>query len=69
MELELVPRELAFPDLWTLSFHLPTDTDRARTFDSITKLAAVVPVWNLYRRMSIEALPRLVDHIVERCLG
>lgn len=69
MRLERVPRELSFPDLWTLSFHLPTDKDRARTFGSIAELARVVPVWNLHRRLSIDTLPRLVDHIIERCLS
>jgi hypothetical protein len=68
MRLERVPMEAAFPDLWTLSFHFPTDSDRARCFGAITQLARAVPVWNLYRRMSFETLPRIVEHVVDTCL-
>jgi hypothetical protein len=68
MRMERVPRGSTFPDLWTLSFHFPTDEDRARAFGAITALAGAVPVWNLKRRLSYETLPQLVDHIVETCL-
>lgn len=68
MVLERVPPERSFPDLWTLSFHFPTDQDRTKLFDAITQIAREVPVWNLYRRLAIDTLPRLVEHIVTTCL-
>jgi hypothetical protein len=69
MVLERVPGERSLPDLWTLSFHFPTDLDRTRLFGAITHIARAVPVWNLYRRFAIDTLPRLVEHIVTTCLS
>jgi hypothetical protein len=34
-------------DLWLLSFHLPTDEDRARKFNQLVDLIDSVPVWEL----------------------
>jgi hypothetical protein len=55
----------AIPDLWTLNFHLPTDTDRARAFAGVADLASSVPVWNLVRPKRFDALARTVEAIVE----
>jgi hypothetical protein len=55
----------AIPDLWTLSFHLPTDADRARAFAGVADLASTVPVWNLVRPKRFDALGRTVETIVE----
>ncbi len=57
----------SLPDLWTLSFKLPEDEDRARCLRGVTGLAASVPIWNLNRRLSFQGLPKLVDAIVATC--
>lgn len=56
----------AIPDLWTLSFQLPTDADRARAFAGVADLASSVPIWNLARPKRFDALGRTVTAIVER---
>jgi hypothetical protein len=66
--MERLPRERAIPDLWALSLNLPTDRSRAHCFREVTTIAANVPVWNLYRRLSVEQLPETVDRIVTTCL-
>jgi hypothetical protein len=62
--MERLPREKAVPDLWALSLNLPTDESRADCFRGVTAIAARVPVWNLYRRLSVDQLPETVDRIV-----
>ena len=52
---EIDPAE-ALPDVWALSFKLPTDEDRTRAFASITRLLDVVPALNLRRPVQIGAL-------------
>jgi hypothetical protein len=58
--LEPVSAEEAIPDLWALSFSIPTDEDRARCFDAVTRLATTVPIWNLHRPMRYDLLPDVV---------
>lgn len=58
--LERVPPEEAIPDLWALSFSTPTDEDRRRCFDGVTRLAATVPIWNLHRALRYDALDEVV---------
>jgi hypothetical protein len=67
--LERVATERALPDLWTLSLKLPTDADYGRCFEATAALADAVPIWNLYRALRFETLPKLVERIVETCLG
>ena len=55
----------AVRDLWALSFRLPTDADRARCFTQVVDLARSVPVWNLYRPMTMRDLPATVDFVVD----
>lgn len=59
----LLPAEV-LPDLWTLSFKLPTDEDRARRFGDIVALANQVPIWNVYRELTFAALPGVIDTII-----
>jgi hypothetical protein len=68
IRIERIPAEQAFPDLWSLIFHLPYDEDRARCFSGIAELSRSVPIWNLYRRFSIEELPAVVDGLVSTCV-
>lgn len=58
---ERVEPGLAIPELWALAFKLPTDEDRARCFGAVTELAGSVPVWNLHRPLTWEALDEAVD--------
>jgi hypothetical protein len=57
------PVSRAIPDLWSLSFHLPTEEDRARTFAGVADLASGVEVWDLARPLRYEALPDTVAAI------
>jgi hypothetical protein len=54
----------AIRDLWSLSFRLPLDADRARCFAAVTDLVNAVPVWNLCYPRRIETLPAAVEEIV-----
>jgi hypothetical protein len=66
-EISLSPVELAdaIRDLWALTFHLHVDEHERRMFERLTDLAARIPVWDLRRPMTIEALDDTVDRIVE----
>lgn len=69
IRLERVSFTDALPDLWNLSFHLPTPESRARCFQAVVELAKAVPTWNLFRPLRYEGLPEAVDQIVEQCLA
>jgi hypothetical protein len=68
VRIELVPFDRALPDLWTLSFNLPTDEDRARCFSMITEVARQIPVWNLYRPLAFDNIPEVIDTVISTCL-
>jgi hypothetical protein len=67
--LDRVPAAAALPDLWALSFKLPTDEDRARSFRAIADVAASVPVWRLVRRMRYDEVDALIERLIATCLG
>ena len=54
----------AVRDLWSLSFRLPSEAEVARSFMAIADLVRSVPVWNLYRPLTIRDLPAAVDCVV-----
>jgi hypothetical protein len=64
LSLERVPAAEAIPELWTLSFRLPTEADRARCFKDVAGLADAVPVWNLARPLDLRSLAATVRYIV-----
>jgi hypothetical protein len=66
--MEQVRPQNAIPDLWSLGSGLPTDRHRAQVFHSVTQLAASVPIWNLYRPLSFDLLPSVIDRILSTCL-
>jgi hypothetical protein len=66
--LERVEPAEGVPDLWALSWKLPTDADRSRCFRGVASLAGSVPIWNLRRELRIDQLPEVVDMIVDTCL-
>ena len=57
----------ALQDLWALSFKLPTDDDRARSFAGVTQVADRVPIWNLQRRLRYDELDRVIDLVIDTC--
>jgi len=59
-----VPASRAIVDLWALSFHLPTEEERARTFAGVADLASGVEVWDLARPMRFDALADTLAAIV-----
>lgn len=61
--LERVAPEEAIPDLWALSFSIPTHEDRRRCFDGVTNLAARLPVWNLHRPMRYDVLDAVIQEL------
>jgi hypothetical protein len=61
--LERVPAAEAIPELWALSFKLPTEADRSRCFNDLAGVADAVPVWNLSRPLSLKHLPATVRYI------
>jgi hypothetical protein len=65
---QVVATGRSLPDLWALSLKLPSDADRARCFQATAALAGSVPVWNLYRPLEFEGLPRIVERVIDTCL-
>lgn len=47
--------------LWAVSFNLPTDEDRARSFTAVAELAAAIPTWSLTRRLAPDALRPTIE--------
>jgi hypothetical protein len=62
--LERVDPAESLRDLWALSFALPKPVERARCFDRLAALACGVPVWNLSRPLSLDALDGTVEALV-----
>lgn len=52
-------------DLWTVSFKLPTDDDRARCFRAVSALASSVKTWSLTRRRRLDDLRPTLDCLVD----
>jgi hypothetical protein len=57
----------AIPDLWTLAFRLPESDDRTRAFQQVAAFADRVPVWNLFRPLTMSGLPDVVATVAELC--
>jgi hypothetical protein len=64
--LEPLPSAETLRDLWPLTFGLPGEHNRARTFAGLVDLARSVPISNFYRPRRIEDLPRTVEYLVDR---
>ena len=69
VRLERMPSAQVVSHLWILSLHIPTETHKTRVFAGVAQLASQVPVWNLYRPMRLQELPRVVERISLTCLG
>lgn len=55
----------AVRDLWALSFNLPTEEDRRRSFRAVAALASGVAAWRLGRRLRLADLQASVEILVE----
>ena len=66
--LKPVPATAAIPDLWALSFRLPTAGGRAQAFGQLTRLAGTCPIWNLYRPARLDSLDATVARLVDLCV-
>lgn len=62
--LERVAPEQALPDLWTLSFKLSGDQDRARCFEHLAQVAAEVPIYNLRRALRPDTIGAVIETVV-----
>ena len=69
LSMERVSAADSLRDLWALSFTLPTDESKRRCFQSLTAIAASVPVWNVHRELRFDDLGSLVDRLVTAFLG
>jgi hypothetical protein len=67
IRLQRVETMEAIPDLWTLAFRLPESDDRSRAFQQVAAFADRVPVWNLFRPLTMSALPDVVATVAELC--
>jgi hypothetical protein len=67
IRLERVETMDAIPDLWTLAFRLPESDDRSRAFQQVAAFADRVPVWNLFRPVTMGGLPDVVATVAELC--
>jgi hypothetical protein len=61
--MERVEPTRALPDLWALSWRLPSTEDVIRCFDGITSLIDSIRIWNLYREPSLDGLDEVVSLI------
>jgi hypothetical protein len=63
--LRQVPSARAVPDLWALSFKLPTDESRSACFARVSDIASRVEVLDLERPLSIDGLDSVVRLVVD----
>lgn len=63
VRVEAVPWSEAVRELWPLSSRFPTRNGHAQCFQDLVDIAGRVPVWNLHRPLTFEALPTTVDFI------
>jgi hypothetical protein len=61
--LQRVPPERAVPDLWSLSFVLPNDASRAAAFDALARISSSIPIFDLGRPMTFDALPEVIETV------
>jgi hypothetical protein len=61
------PSDPALRDIWPLTFRVPGTADDVRTFEQLQQLVERVPVYDLERPMSDDALPRVVAQVRALC--
>jgi hypothetical protein len=55
----------AIRDVWSQGFAMPTRRSRAQTFDNIGRLVSSVPVLDVSRPLRMDAVPRVIDALVD----
>lgn len=68
VRLEPVPAAEAVGLLWSMSFNLSDEGDRARCFRGVAALAGAVPIWRLARPMDDTGPDPAVEEVVKTCL-
>jgi hypothetical protein len=61
--------ERFLPELFSVSFNLPSDAERSRSFAGVVDLAGSVPLWLLDRPLEFATLDEVVDRVVSSCLS
>jgi hypothetical protein len=69
LELYRVEASRFLAELFTVSFNLPTDAERVRSFTGVADLAAGVPLWVLDRPLEFDTLGDVVDRLITTCLS
>jgi len=69
VQLYRVRPEPFLAELFSMSFCLPTDEDRSRSFAAAAGLAGSAPIWVLDRPLRFELIGEVVDRLVRSCLG
>jgi hypothetical protein len=64
-DIERVDAAASLQRLWTLSFNVPNDDDRARCFVALADLAASVPVYEFTRPRTFDALDASVAELAK----
>ena len=64
VSLERVDPVDTLSDLWLLSFHLPSEQDRARKFSQLVDLVNSVPVWELTQPAEPEAIRSTAEMLI-----
>jgi hypothetical protein len=64
-----VEPERFLPELFAVSFNLPSDAERARSFGGVVDLAGSVPLWLLDRPLEFATLDEVVDRVASTCLS
>lgn len=53
------------PDLWLLSFHLPTKADRERKFNQLVDLIDSIPIWELTQPSDPQEIHSTAENLIE----
>lgn len=63
-----VEPERFLPELFSVSFNLPSDIERARSFSGVVDLAGSTRLWLLDRPLEFATLDEVVDRVITTCL-
>ena len=63
-----VEPERFLPELFSVSFNLPSDVERVRSFSGVVDLAGSAPLWLLDRPLEFATLDEVVDRVIAACL-
>ena len=64
-----VQAERFLPELFSVSFNLPSDVERVRSFGGVVDLAGSTPLWLLDRPLEFATLGEVLDRVIDTCLS